>query len=643
MGKIAAGFLAANAISAGVSTITSFIGGSVDAAKDLGESLNAVNVVFEGSSAKVTDWGKANANAFGLSNREFNQLVTPLGAMLTNYGFSTDEAADKSIALTKRAADMASVFNVDVGEALGAIQAGLRGEADPLEKFGVGLNAAAVQSKALAMTGKDVASSLTDQEKKSASLALIMEQTDKVAGDFANTSGDLANSQRIAAAKTEELQARLGEKLLPVTLLVTQAKLKLTEVLVDTLIPAFQKLAIWVRENVIPVVKDLASTFREDVLPVIKDVGAFLIDDLIPVAKNLAQGALKQFLLPALITLKQGWDDLKPSLVTVAGFLNDNVVPVLKTVGQFLLDHKPLLIALAAAILLLLNPWLLVVAGLVVVLAKWDEIKVMFTETIPGAIDSVITKIEELPIIGEIFKGAFEAAKIVVETYLGFIKADVELAINSIRAIIQIVTALIHGDFGEAWSGIKDLVGGILDNIQAKVGLVLGAIKDLIWVQLQTWVGVISDGGTLMFNAGVALMGSLASGIKGGLNAAIGAIESGINTLLSGLGKALSVAKTIADAFPGPNPVGNAMQAAIEAAYTGITLPRLAHGGIVTRPTLAMIGEAGPEAVVPLSRGGVGGDTIINLTIYNTGPIEEQKLLRWIAEGIRPIWSRAAT
>jgi len=643
VGKIAAGFLAANAISAGVSTITSFIGGSVDAAKDLGESLNAVNVVFEGSSAKVTDWGKANANAFGLSNREFNQLVTPLGAMLTNYGFSTDEAADKSIALTKRAADMASVFNVDVGEALGAIQAGLRGEADPLEKFGVGLNAAAVQSKALAMTGKDVASSLTDQEKKSASLALIMEQTDKVAGDFANTSGDLANSQRIAAAKTEELQARLGEKLLPVTLLVTQAKLKLTEVLVDTLIPAFQKLAIWVRENVIPVVKDLASTFREDVLPVIKDVGAFLIDDLIPVAKNLAQGALKQFLLPALITLKQGWDDLKPSLVTVAGFLNDNVVPVLKTVGQFLLDHKPLLIALAAAILLLLNPWLLVVAGLVVVLAKWDEIKVMFTETIPGAIDSVITKIEELPIIGEIFKGAFEAAKIVVETYLGFIKADVELAINSIRAIIQIVTALIHGDFGEAWSGIKDLVGGILDNIQAKVGLVLGAIKDLIWVQLQTWVGVISDGGTLMFNAGVALMGSLASGIKGGLNAAIGAIESGINTLLSGLGKALSVAKTIADAFPGPNPVGNAMQAAIEAAYTGITLPRLAHGGIVTRPTLAMIGEAGPEAVVPLSRGGVGGDTIINLTIYNTGPIEEQKLLRWIAEGIRPIWSRAAT
>lgn len=40
------------------------------------------------------------------------------------------------------------------------------------------------------------------------------------------------------------------------------------------------------------------------------------------------------------------------------------------------------------------------------------------------------------------------------------------------------------------------------------------------------------------------------------------------------------------------------------------TATPFAQGGIVTRPTLAMIGEAGPEAVVPLSRGGLGGITI---------------------------------
>jgi hypothetical protein len=42
-------------------------------------------------------------------------------------------------------------------------------------------------------------------------------------------------------------------------------------------------------------------------------------------------------------------------------------------------------------------------------------------------------------------------------------------------------------------------------------------------------------------------------------------------------------------------------------------IPMLAEGGIVTSPTLAMIGEAGPEAVIPLNRAGgmgMGGNTI---------------------------------
>jgi hypothetical protein len=44
-------------------------------------------------------------------------------------------------------------------------------------------------------------------------------------------------------------------------------------------------------------------------------------------------------------------------------------------------------------------------------------------------------------------------------------------------------------------------------------------------------------------------------------------------------------------------------------------IPMLAEGGIVTGPTLAMIGEAGPEAVVPLSKmGGMGGGVTVNVT-----------------------------
>ena len=45
-------------------------------------------------------------------------------------------------------------------------------------------------------------------------------------------------------------------------------------------------------------------------------------------------------------------------------------------------------------------------------------------------------------------------------------------------------------------------------------------------------------------------------------------------------------------------------------------IPMLADGGIVTGPTLAMIGERGPEAVIPLNRGGMGGNITVN--IYST-------------------------
>jgi hypothetical protein len=48
----------------------------------------------------------------------------------------------------------------------------------------------------------------------------------------------------------------------------------------------------------------------------------------------------------------------------------------------------------------------------------------------------------------------------------------------------------------------------------------------------------------------------------------------------------------------------------------GPNLPGYANGGIVTQPTLAMIGESGPEAIVPLSGGSMGG-----LTINFTQPV----------------------
>jgi hypothetical protein len=56
------------------------------------------------------------------------------------------------------------------------------------------------------------------------------------------------------------------------------------------------------------------------------------------------------------------------------------------------------------------------------------------------------------------------------------------------------------------------------------------------------------------------------------------------------------------------------------------SIPALADGGIVSRPTLALIGEAGPEAVVPLGRGGGMGNITVNVagSVISEGDLIEQ-------------------
>lgn len=189
--------------------------GAAEDASALAESANAVQVTFGDAAGVIEEFGKTAAQTVGLSQAEFNSLATSTGAMLINMGYSQAEAADASVELTQRAADMASVFNTDVSTALDAINSGLRGESEPLRAFGVGLSDAAIKSKALEMGLYDGKGALDANAKAAATQALILEQSGKVAGDFANTSDEAANQQRILTAEFEDASAELGTALLP--------------------------------------------------------------------------------------------------------------------------------------------------------------------------------------------------------------------------------------------------------------------------------------------------------------------------------------------------------------------------------------------------------------------------------------------
>ena len=191
-------------------------------ASDTGESFNAASVVFKESTKVIEEWGKNAAEQAGLTSAEFYQASAVIGAGLINAGASADTAADQTIELTKRAADMASIFNTDVNDALLALQSGLRGESLPLRRFAISLDEASVNARATAMGLVDAEGEVTAYGKSQARLAIIMEQSNRFQGDFVNTSDQLENGMRIVTARIKEEAAELGEQLLPLVLKVVQ-------------------------------------------------------------------------------------------------------------------------------------------------------------------------------------------------------------------------------------------------------------------------------------------------------------------------------------------------------------------------------------------------------------------------------------
>ena len=184
-------------------------------ASDLNESISKSNVIFGDSAQAIQNWAKTTDQALGLSQVAALEAAGNFAILGQSAGLTGTDLTVFSKDLTTLAADLASFNNTSVDEAITALAAGLRGESEPLRRFGVLLSEAEVQAKALEMGLAGSIKEITNQDKVLARNALILEQTTIQQGDFARTSEGAANQQRILAAEIENTKAQLGEGLLP--------------------------------------------------------------------------------------------------------------------------------------------------------------------------------------------------------------------------------------------------------------------------------------------------------------------------------------------------------------------------------------------------------------------------------------------
>jgi hypothetical protein len=187
----------------------------VQSASDLNESISKSNVIFGSSAKAIQGWAATADQALGLSQTAALEAAGNFAILGQSAGLTGVELNTFSTDLTELAADLASFNNTSTDEAITALAAGLRGESEPLRRFGVLLSENAVQAKAMEMGLAATAKELTDQDKVLARNALILEQTTTQQGDFARTADGAANQQRILAAEIENSRAAIGEGLLP--------------------------------------------------------------------------------------------------------------------------------------------------------------------------------------------------------------------------------------------------------------------------------------------------------------------------------------------------------------------------------------------------------------------------------------------
>jgi hypothetical protein len=220
---------AVGGLSIAFGTVKSVIGPAITAASNLQESMSKVNVIFGKGAGEVEKFAASAARNLGQSKQSVLDAAGAFGTFGKAAGLGGEELAVFSNDFTALATDLASFNNTSPEEAVQAIGAALRGEAEPLRRFGVLLNDATLKQEALNLGIYDGKGALTAQQKILAAQSAIYKQTTDAQGDFLRTSDGLANSQRTLSAEFANIQAQLGQKLLPTMENFTRSLLSISD------------------------------------------------------------------------------------------------------------------------------------------------------------------------------------------------------------------------------------------------------------------------------------------------------------------------------------------------------------------------------------------------------------------------------
>jgi len=228
--------IAGAAIAGAVTAVSAFAYSSIQKASDFNEAISKNTVVFGAISKEVENFAQTANRSLGISETAALQAAGTFAIFGKSAGLAGKDLSDFSIQFVTLAADLASFSNTKVDDAISAIGSALRGEAEPLRKYGVLLNDTTLKAAATELGIYSGNAALTAQQKVLAAQKVIFDQTSDAQGDFGRTSTGLAAQQKILKATLENIQTNLGQAFLPIFL-------KAVKFFNDEVTPAFERVA----------------------------------------------------------------------------------------------------------------------------------------------------------------------------------------------------------------------------------------------------------------------------------------------------------------------------------------------------------------------------------------------------------------
>jgi hypothetical protein len=302
-----------------------------DSASNLEQQAGAVDAIFGKNAAKMHGYAKAAAQTVGLAQSEYSQLASVLGAQLSNAGFAGDKLTGTVDGLVTKGADLAAQFGGSTAEAVEALSSVLKGETDPIERYGVSLKQSDINARLAALGQDQLTGAALKNATAAAALALVTEQTTTATGAFARESDTAAGKQAQLTAWWENAKAALGERLLPVFVGFATFLQEQVAPIIDRLIgqggplsTMFATVAGFITGQVIPALSSLWNELAPKVIPILQTVGRIITNFVVP-AFMAVWGIVQQYVVPIIRSvLSPALDGLRSAFDTVEGALERN-------------------------------------------------------------------------------------------------------------------------------------------------------------------------------------------------------------------------------------------------------------------------------------------------------------------------------